>query len=83
MTEDSRCPAGATCIWEGNAQIAVTVSKPSNEPQKLLLNTNGSFPTKAAYLNYIVSLVRLDPYPTVGSVIPERAYRAALVVTKT
>lgn len=83
VTEDSRCPTGATCVWEGNAQIAVTVSKPSNEPQKLLLNTNGSFPTKATYLNYIVRLLRLDPYPTEGGVIRERDYRATLVVTKT
>lgn len=82
VTEDSRCPTGVVCIWEGNAQIAVTVVKAPNEPQTLLLNTNGSFPAKAAYLDYTVTLVDLKPYPNSTGPIPEQRYRATLLVTR-
>jgi hypothetical protein len=82
VTEDSRCPSGVVCVWEGNAQIAVTVSKSANEPVTLLLNTNPSFPTTATYLDYTVTLVELKPYPRSTRPIPESRYRADLLVTR-
>lgn len=82
VTEDSRCPTGVMCFWEGNAQIAVVVSKPRDEPETLLLNTNSSFPTSGTYFGYSVTLVHLDPYPSANRPIPQRRYRATLVVTE-
>jgi hypothetical protein len=82
VTEDSRCPIGVVCIWEGNAQIAVTLSTPPNAPETILLNTNPSFPTTGTYLDYTVTLVDLKPYPRSTGPIPESRYRATLLVTR-
>jgi hypothetical protein len=81
VREDSRCPTTVNCIWEGNAQIVVEVSKPPNDTERLALNTNPQFATKGPYLEYIVALNRLEPYPRTTRPIPEGRYRAALVVT--
>lgn len=58
--EDSRCPEGVECIWEGRA--AVVVSWKRDESFEFQLND-------VEYLNaevdqYLVSFIELTPYPT-------------------
>ncbi len=62
VEEDSRCPAGTTCIWAGNAKIKVAVSKGKARAQTVELNT-GLEPKTATAYGYELSLVDLTPRP--------------------
>jgi hypothetical protein len=39
VEEDSRCPRGVTCVWAGNARVAVEISVGDGAPETLALNT--------------------------------------------
>ena len=41
VTEDSRCPAGVTCVWAGNAKVQIEVGSNHRDSQTLTLNTAG------------------------------------------
>lgn len=81
VVEDSRCPKGVQCVWEGDATIEVRVMWDGAEPELVQLHltrrTTGDVVAKGLRL----SLHRLDPYPEQNRPIDSRDYRAALVVT--
>lgn len=62
VVEDSRCPEGATCVWQGNAKISLLVGKKGKSSKTVELNTLGrpEFPSETNYLNYKIKLVSLD-----------------------
>lgn len=72
VLEDSRCPEGANCIWEGRAIVKVRVSANGNSGEKILLfgalmpgeekNTN-IYSTDAFAINGLT----LQPYPKADS----------------
>lgn len=35
--EDSRCPAGLACVWQGSASVRITVALPGQAPQDIRL----------------------------------------------
>lgn len=80
VVDDSRCPALVICIWEGNARIRLTVVQRGERAATIFLNTNAAFPTEAEYHDYDIKLVKLEPYPLTTRPIPQRRYRATLVV---
>ena len=82
VLEDSRCPTSVSCIWEGNARVAVTLAKPAQPATQLELNTNPQFATEGDYMGYTLRLVALEPYPDTEESIPQRAYRATFIVTR-
>lgn len=69
LPEDSRCLAGAQCIWEGNARVGLLmrtawpVDAETGEIQEhgLELNTSARFAQKQDYGKYGVELRRLEP----------------------
>jgi hypothetical protein len=84
LAEDSRCPTGVQCIWEGNGRILLTATTPRGV-NSLELNTNARFATRAIFDSYAVELRNLAPYPTSvsqsGSGAPSAsAYEATLFV---
>jgi len=80
---ESRCPTGVQCIWEGNAAIAVEVSMKIKKPVQATLNTNTSVPpNELRYKGFKVRLVALNPYPRINQTIGEKEYEATLIVTK-
>ena len=82
VPEDSRCPTGVQCIWEGNARVTVTLAKTGQAAQSFDLNTTLD-PKTATYLDYQIELVALDPYPTYrGGPIAQSRYRATFVVRR-
>lgn len=74
VTEDSRCPEGAVCVWEGNARIVLSVSK-----NKFGLNTTLS-PKDTTIGPFNVRLVRVNPYPKLGVQRSPEDYSVTLVV---
>ena len=83
VTEDSRCPEGAVCIWEGNARVELQLERERLliPPTIASLNT-GVGPRSTDFAGYTIALRRLSPYPRIGEKIDARSYVAGLLVTK-
>ena len=78
VLEDSRCPTGVQCAWEGNAEILLELSGGSLET--VHLNTGGMFPRTEIYNGYTITLQDLKPYPAEGMHIDESRYTAVLSI---
>lgn len=77
VSEDSRCPEGVTCIWQGNAKIRLRLAKAPDGERFVDLNTAGghdpqTYPSAGTSLGYTVRLNGLSPKP---------GYAARLTVT--
>jgi hypothetical protein len=81
VIEDSRCPKGVECVWQGNAKGRFELSGIKRKPSTVLLNT-GIEPKEAEYSGYTVRLVKITPEPKSGQRINVRKYEATLVVIK-
>ena len=85
LNGDGRCPAGWECLVVGQATITVALSKEAFPAETRMLTLGGSVPgaNVATYLDYTITLVKLDPYPVNDGPRNPNAYVATLVVTKT
>lgn len=81
LVEDSRCPKGVNCVWEGNAKVGLKVSGAGKEAASLELNTNVE-PRKGSLHGYEISLVRLEPYPKADARADKKEYVATLSVSR-
>ena len=77
VAEDSRCPKGAFCVWEGNAKIVLQVAQQdtsvntSLEPREI---------TYSRYPTYTIRLVSVSPYPNMSEQIKLEDYTIKLIV---
>lgn len=85
VLEDSRCPTQVTCVWSGQARIAVAIWRSQEEPVTLEFNTN---PAPAenrqtlTYSSYMIRLESLDPYPqSPEQSIEQSEYRVTLQIS--
>jgi len=81
VSEDSRCPAGVQCVWEGNASIRVTVEM-GNESQVAILNSTLN-PQRASFFGYTIGYRDLSPYPVADTPHDPGDYRATISVLDT
>ena len=81
VVEDSRCPKGVQCVWEGDATIEVRVTSGGSEPESVQLHLNPRSAGDVVAKGLHLTLQRLDPYPENGRSINGRDYRAALAIT--
>jgi hypothetical protein len=82
VLNDSRCPAGANCIWAGNAAVRFKFEKLNDAPILFTLNTHISFPSDVVLNGYRITLLNLDPYPTMGFPIEQKNYKAKIIISK-
>lgn len=82
VVEDSRCPRGVDCVWEGNARVRLRLKRPGAAPTEIELNTNLE-PRRAAAFGHDVRLKELSPYPQANQPVDKKTYVAALEVHKT
>jgi hypothetical protein len=82
LRDDSRCPANATCVWEGDATILISVRQANTEESPLELHTNRRFTQEGKYQQYVIRLVALDPYPSTNLEKQRRDYIATLHIRK-
>ena len=76
LAGDSRCPEGVLCVWMGNAEVILEVSK-----NEITLNTLLD-PTEEVVGDYIIQLRDVIPYPKAGvEYLPEN-YSIKIVVSK-
>jgi hypothetical protein len=81
VSEDSRCPQGANCVWEGNGKVNIKLTAQGHTSVTIELNTAKSLPSEAAYQSYKISLLDLQPYPSSSSTIKQSEYIAIIVVS--
>ncbi len=82
VSEDSRCPQGENCIWEGNGKVYLEFTPTGQTSHVVELNTAMSLPSEATYLGYKISLLDLQPYPSAGSTIQQSEYVATVRVSR-
>jgi len=75
VTNDSRCPIGAACFWEGNASLQVGVTSGTGPTVAYILNT-AIEPRAVDIPFYRLTLVGLDPYPSLSASLPPEPYVA-------
>jgi hypothetical protein len=82
VTEDSRCPTGAQCIWQGQSKSLIKLSG-GNMTENIELVEPGltSQVNPRQFRNYQISF-HLLPYPEVGKEIKDGQYRLNLTVTR-
>lgn len=82
VRDDSRCPTGVQCIWEGDAAVELRVTGGTAEPATLELHTNDRFARESRALGLTIRLERLDPYPAVDRPVDPNAYVATIAVAR-
>ncbi len=82
LIEDSRCPTGVTCVWEGNAAIAIQIESKDKSAQKVTLNTHGSqdMLNSTQAFGHIIKLHQLAPWPDAETKTRLRDIEATLSV---
>ena len=81
VTDDSRCPVDVTCVWEGDAKVAVEVITPTPRAEHEL-HTTGRESHEAKHGAYRITLVKLEPARRSTTTISASDYRATFVVVR-
>ena len=76
LAGDSRCPEGVICVWMGNAEVILEVSK-----NEIRLNTVLD-PNEEVVGDYIIQLRDVIPYPKSGVEYMPENYSIKMVVSK-
>ena len=79
VVEDSRCPLGAECVWEGNGRIEISVRHNGWTDETQELNTTLD-PQELIAGDFTIRLLELQPYPETGREISSAAYKIRLIV---
>jgi len=82
VQEDSRCPTGATCIWEGRVVCFVIVTKDGTSWGTTLIQPGiTDQPAEKTFVGYRFTF-RVEPYPEVGKEIPSGEYCLLLTINR-
>lgn len=81
VSEDSRCPEGTTCVWEGEVKVNLTI-KTKNGSEKVEIVRKGkqkenSIQKVGAHTIYLMAV---NPYPKEGAKIAQEDYKITMVV---
>ncbi len=82
VREDSRCPRGVTCIWEGRVRCLAQITEGGNSEDIELTEPglSGEY-NQVTYRNYQFTF-HVTPYPEAGKPISADEYRLLLTVSK-
>jgi hypothetical protein len=80
VSEDSRCPTGVQCIWEGDAAVEVMLEKPPAAKATRALHTSARHGRELKYEGLKIRLTDLTPQPKESVTTDAREYRLTLVV---
>ena len=88
ISEDSRCPEGVTCVWQGaavaNIELMGTATRPMTIPLATTENAGRNYHKSTFFNGYTISLVEVNPTPTAGEGAKALAgkYRIGIVIAK-
>jgi len=82
VTEDSRCPRGVTCIWEGRVSCLVEITYQGSLDSVVITEPGlTSIPHEHFFKEYKLAYY-IEPYPEAGVEIAEGEYRLHLKISK-
>jgi len=81
LAHDSRCPTGATCVWEGNAEVGFALYQDDGR-HVFALNTHPNFLNDTTLTALSISLLDLTPYPHVDSTYRSEQYTARVFLSR-
>lgn len=83
VTEDSRCPTNVQCVWAGQVEILllITKNKLSRGYHALSIGAGSGDSALKVIDEYSVKLIRVEPYPQSGKKIEFSDYVATLVIS--
>jgi hypothetical protein len=81
VSEDSRCPRGVQCVWEGNGAIRLTLTG-GDETQLVILNSALN-PRQTSFGPYLIGFRDLTPYRVSGEPFDTREYAAHIAIIDT
>ena len=68
ISQDSRCPTGVECVWQGVALAEIEVMSPVSRPQRITLatmnNKGKNYSQSAIFDGYKITLKEVLPYPS-------------------
>ena len=80
VVNDSRCPTGVTCIWEGQVTCLVEITYTGSQ-NRMTLTQPGSGQGIADFNEYDIEF-EVQPYPEAGKRIAKQDYRLQMVINK-
>jgi len=82
IVTDSRCPDGATCIWQGEVTCIVEITYFESMYLKTLTQPGlTQEPSRDVFKEYSIAF-NIQPYPELGKEIKTNEYRLQLVIKK-
>jgi len=82
VLNDSRCPVGAQCFWEGMAQTRFSLEREEEAAQSFDLSVNSAIKQDILIGEYRIQILGLSPYPALKHKISQRSYTASIIVSK-
>ena len=82
VTEDSRCPRGATCVWEGRVSCLVQLTDETSSSPMLLTAPGLTEQYSEEQFKEYHLLFQVTPYPEIDKQIAEKLYRLLMVVSR-
>ena len=79
VEDDSRCPNGVACVWQGTAHININFN---NSPDNMTLELKKDQMVEYQGSNYAILFEALNPYPAYDSTINPDWYFAKLKFSK-
>lgn len=80
VENESRCPTGAQCVWQGDAEVTIGISSNSLDLTAPVVLHTGIEPRSVVRNGYLFRLDSLTPYPKLNQPIAQGDYRAWLTV---
>jgi len=81
ILSDSRCPIGAVCVWEGDAEAALWIEVPGRPREDFVLHTSAMFVQSRDVGCAVIHLLSVTPHPTLdGPPIDPADYVVQLLV---
>ncbi|MEK7257473.1 MAG: hypothetical protein AAB316_22145 [Bacteroidota bacterium] len=83
VPEDSRCPKGVSCIWEGQAKVKLEVlSAGQTKSVEFVRKASETGGVSQAAFGYQIDLLEVNPYPVQTGKIKPEDYVVKLSVRK-
>lgn len=80
VTDDSRCPSDATCVWAGDVSVAVTIHPRRGDDMRVVLRLASTDARSADAAGLHLRLDSVEPQPRTGYSIPAAEYRVRLSI---
>lgn len=84
VAEDSRCPVGVECIWQGQVKIDLEIQRQDENPDTIQLTGLAGEPEQAekAVGDLYIRLTKVEPQPMKGSILTIFDYRITLTISR-